>query len=444
MARYVSFLKRKPGFCVVIAAAFFILGGCSSSPNNVSRKATKRLVVWHWVTDREETFKKLADEYEKLTGVTVAFQLYAPSDIYSQKVMAAAQVHALPDIFGILGEKKVFASFIKAGHVLNLTPFFNENDGVWGKAFFTKALVVNEFSEGNPYNVAPGIYGVPLDVMNIQMLYNKRLFRKAGINANTPPATWDEFIAVCKRLKKELGVEGFASGWGETWLIDCFASNYAFNLMGEEKVVDTLRGKVPYTDPQWIQVFSLFKQLADEKILAIGMLTMGNKEAERMFASEKAAFAFNGSWGVNVYRGMRPSLEYGVFLPPRVSSAYPVRIWGGAGTSFMVNARSKNKEEAVKFLTWLTEKDQQTFMAKETVNLPSNKQSIMFIDPMLSEFARGMDSVTHPNMWPVQESSEVIEAFDKGIQAIIIGEKTPRQVAENVQKIKELKLKEGQ
>src|SRR5438552_11546331 len=34
-----------------------------------------------------------------------------------------------------------------------------------------------------------------------------------------------------------------------------------------------------------------------------GVVTMINKSAEQTFANGKAAFAFNGSWCVNVYRG---------------------------------------------------------------------------------------------------------------------------------------------
>ena len=47
-----------------------------------------------------------------------------------------------------------------------------------------------------------------------------------------------------------------------------------------------------------------------------------------------------------------------------------------------------------------------------------------------------MDNTTHPNVWGVSEFPAVIEALDKGIQSIIIGERTPEQVAANVQKIK--------
>jgi len=47
-----------------------------------------------------------------------------------------------------------------------------------------------------------------------------------------------------------------------------------------------------------------------------------------------------------------------------------------------------------------------------------------------------MDHTTHPTIWKYNEHALVTEAFDKGIQAIIIGEKTPLQIAQNVQQIK--------
>ena len=55
---------------------------------------------------------------------------------------------------------------------------------------------------------------------------------------------------------------------------------------------------------------------------------------------------------------------------------------------------------------------------------------------VLSQFAGAMDSTTHPNIWGVSEFPMVIETFDKGIQSIIIGEKTPEQLAKEVQAVK--------
>jgi len=408
-----------------------LIFGCSGQ-----KPTDNTLIIWHWMTDREPAFEELAKRYETKTGIKVDFQLYAPSDQYSQRVRSAAQGVNLPDIFGVLGEKRDFASFVKAGHILDLTSYMEAEHLSWKSDFFPKALTVNEFEAGNSYGIKPGIYGVPLDITTIQMLYNQKLLRQLGIRE---PATFSDLLQAGKKIRSA-GLQGLVSGWSEIWMIDCLANNYAFNIMGQDKVLATIRGGVPYTDPDWIKVLTLFKDMQESGVLSKGIVTMINKTAEQLFATEKAVFAFNGSWSVNVYKGMNPNLQYAAMLPPKASHRFPMAIWGGAGSSFMVNARSVKKEEAVKFLRWLTDSDQQAYLAETTNNLPANKNHTSKIPEILASFTKNMDYVTHPNAWMVSEFSLVTETLNKGIQAIIIGKKTPQQVAAQVQKIKEREM----
>ncbi len=417
----------------VLVLCVFIFFGCAKRQEDLNT-----ITVWHWMTDRHDVLEELARRYEKETGIKVKIDLYAPPDAYTQRVVASAQANVLPDIYGILDKKKIFASFIKSGFVAELTEEFENNNAQWEQSLFSKALEVNRFAPGNIYGVKPGIYGVPIDVNSIEILYNKKLLAKAGITQ--APRTFEEFLHATQALKR-VGVPGLVSGWGELWLADCFASNYAFNIMGEDKVMATFKGKVPYTDPDWIKVLSIFKTLSESGSLIEGIVTKPNKEAEQDFALERAAFAFNGSWCVNVYHDMNPNLEYGVMLPPAINLDSPMRIWGGAGSSFVVNAKSLRKDKAITFLKWLTSKDQQVYLAQQTRNLPANREALTSIPDVLSEFARGMDFTTHPMIWEYNEMPFVVENFDKGIQSIIIGEKTPEDVAREVQQVKEQEMK---
>ena len=122
-----------------VLAAF--LPGCASS--DVKQQDT--ITVWHWLSDRDDAFQELAKRYEEKYHVKVKFDLYAPSEVYTQRVKAAAQTKTLPDIYGILGEKRDFASFIKSGHVADLTEELNKKAGTvaWKDELFVKALSVN-------------------------------------------------------------------------------------------------------------------------------------------------------------------------------------------------------------------------------------------------------------------------------------------------------------
>jgi len=427
----------KKGLAGILLASLVFTGtSCNKSD---AGDAKGPVTIWHWMSDREDAFKELADRYKAQTGKEVRFELYAPSEAYMQKVRASGQTTTLPDIFGVLGESRDIASFIEAGHILNVQPEMDKDGGVWRKRFYPEALEGNEFKAGNRFNIPPGIYGVPIDVTTIQFIYNKGIFRRAGIDPNKPPETWDEFIVDGKKIAK-LGIPGFVSGWGDLWLIECLADNLAFNIMGQDKVIATYRGTVPYTDPDWVKVFSLFDELGKSKILAEGVVTMINKSAEQLFSNERAGMAFNGSWAVNVYSGMNPSLDYGVFPTPRVTDKHPRVVWGGPGSSLMVNAKSPRAQEAVLFLKWLTDGPQQKYLVTSTKNLPSIEGVSQDIPAVLAKFADGMKISVHPSRLPITETSPVIERFDKAIQSIIIGEKTPQEAAEDVESAKKEEL----
>ena len=406
------------------------LAGCGGGG-----KRPEAIRVWHWMTDREEAFEELATRYNRTHTTPVRFELYAPSDLYVQKVRAAAQTDGLPDVFGVLGEMRDFASFANAGHLLSLTEAMNADPPAWRTTFFPIALAMNTFESGNPYGAATGIYGVPIDVMNIQLFYNKRLLAKLGVDPAKPPATWADWLVLGKQANAE-GLIGLVSGWAELWLLDCFATNYAVHLMGQKRVEATFRGKVPYTDGGWIAVLELFEQLRDSQLLAEGIVTMINKRAEQLFANEQAVFAFNGTWGVNVYRSMNPDLDYGVMMPPPIRPDRPMVTWGGAGSSFMVNANSPKAQEAVQFLQWLTAPEQQQYLLSATHNIPANQVVASTLSGPLAQFVDDMGSVIHPRLFAVQERATVLESFDKGLQSILIGEATPSEVASAVQEVK--------
>jgi len=408
-----------------------LIGGCAPQ-----KPKENKIVVWHWLNDRKDALNKLATDYKTKTGIEVEFKLFSPADIYSQKVIAAARAGNLPDIFGILGEKRTLGSFVKAGHILNLAPYMQANGSEWKERFYPKTLEVVTFKPDNTFNAPEGIYGAPIDTTVINFVYNKSLFKEAGLNPQNPPKTFDEFMDYAKKIKAKANTNGFVCGWGEGWLLDCLATEWAINLMGEDKFFKTIKGDVAYTDKDWIEVFSYFSKMRDSGLLAPNITTMINKESEDAFSKNQAAFSFNGSWAVNVYRQLGANLDYGFFPLPKISNNFPVKVWGGAGSSFMVNAHSANREEAVKFLNWLTEKEQQKFLIEQTNNLPAIKGCEEALSPILKTLLESLTILTHPNTWPYNEDSRVIEVMDKGLQQIVMGLKTPEEVAKDIQEVK--------
>ena len=103
----------------------------------------------------------------------------------------------------------------------------------------------------------------------------------------------------------------------------------------------------------------------------------------------------------------------------------------------MVNERSPNKEQAVEFLKWLTEKEQQIFLIKATNNLPAIKGCEDQMPEKLKKLTSNLNSLTHPNVWPYNEDSRIIEVLNRGLQQIVMGIKSPQELAKDIQKKKD-------
>ncbi len=386
------------------------------------------LTFWHYFTDRAQLFEEFAEEYETKTGVKVEMQLIS-GDALGQKFQAAAEANTLPDLVAAwTGIGEGTAPYAKEGIILNLQSYMDEG---WGEEFTPSLLSSASFKEGNEWGVTPGVYLVPIDANNMQILYNKSLFEQAGIE--NIPTTFSEFLEAGTKLK-EIGVAPFVSGFG-SWGIASYAQIYEWNIIGEEDLEKTFAGEMKYTAQPWIDLLTMFQEMANSDVLGTGIVSYDFPAAESLFVNGQAGMIFDGSWAIGVFNSQNPDFQdYGVFFPPSYDRAeYPVYIPGGVGAMAFVVGTSPNKEEAVKFLQWLTEKEQQATYATSSFNLPANIEVAGQV-PMtenLTAFAEKMTETVPSTVHSMKP--EVETTLIAGIQRILTGEDTPEHVAELMQ-----------
>src|SRR5437868_7738733 len=79
------------------------------------------------------------------------------------------------------------------------------DDKAWLKTFYP-ALMANGTYKGK-------VYGIPFQRSTIVLYWNKEAFKEAGLDAEKPPANWDEMATMAAKLVKK-DASGNVSRWG--------------------------------------------------------------------------------------------------------------------------------------------------------------------------------------------------------------------------------------
>ena len=327
----ISNILKQVGLALCLAA--LLAAPATAAPNPEKPKPKMTLVFWHWWADYQNFLEEMSERYRLETNIKVDFQLYSPAgQDFQNKIQAAAQANVLPDMFGVTDNPELLALYARSGKLMDFTSAMRANDRAWEYAFYPRALNALYFPASNIYGVkGDTIWGVPLSAMNIQIYYNRVLFQKAGLDPDQPPQTWEEFMSVCQKLKSA-GITPMIGGFGDLWVSQTFFRAYAWTLLGEDKVRSLYLGEMPYLTPECQQVMNYFAELRNKGCLYPGVVSMSNKEAEILFANQRAAMMINGSWAVNVFTQMNATLDLGVMPFPKLKEAhYPMVVIGGLG-----------------------------------------------------------------------------------------------------------------
>lgn len=187
--------------------------------------------------------------------------------------------------------------------------------------------------------------------------YNKDLFDKAGLNADAPPATWDELLAACDKLKTA-GVEPFGGGiqdgyWAEWYLTHALSQN--LDTVGD--AVNLFIGDLDFREPRYHEHWVKLAELRDAGFL--------NKDMASLELYPGIDLCVNGQLGMCSSVGTRLPADakttngrIGCMVLPVFGTGKlagtPVVDMQGLG----IAAGSEQKEVAARFLEFLNAPEQ--------------------------------------------------------------------------------------
>jgi ABC-type sugar transport system permease subunit/ABC-type glycerol-3-phosphate transport system substrate-binding protein len=256
----------------------------------------------------------------------------------------------------------LWPSLIRAGRILDLRPFLAgknwEGDTRWEDTFQPGSL--------DTWKVGEGVYGLPFSYSCWSLFYNRGMFRANGWKE---PRTWDEFFALCGRIRA-FGLAPVSIP-GTRWKYPAAFFQAAYhNLAGAEgwNAITQLRPGA-WGDPRIARSAELLRRVTRDEAQP-GWEGETAPGAELYFLQGKSAMTVSGSWFFNEMQGKIPAgfevgtMNFPVF-PEGVADASAVQT--GSDCFFVFNTGDRVREDlAISFLKFLTSRSRAEAFVRAT------------------------------------------------------------------------------
>jgi multiple sugar transport system substrate-binding protein len=197
-------------------------------------------------------------------------------------------------------------------------------------------------------------YGLPLDTNTRVLVYNKDVFKAAGIE--TPPATIDEFLTDCAKIKA-LGSDRycFADGGTYGWAVD----PWIWSFGGAMTDPDITKATGYLNSADTVAAYQFLKDGVDKGYIHPG-IKGGGVDTWGLMGKGQVAMILEGPWFPPSFGKQFPDVQYGMALMP-AGKGGSISVVGGEDIALF--QQSKNKEAAAEFIRFMLSMDTQMQMA---------------------------------------------------------------------------------
>ncbi len=363
-------MKRFALLSLIVAMTFAIVTGCgsknsssaadsaspaadSASPSAPAKKAVS-IKVFQFKVEIADALQKMAQDYEKETGVHVDVETHGGGEDYSALLKAELAAGSEPEIYN-------------NGGFSGLVPYMDRATDLSDQPWVANVLNAAKA----PTTVDGKLYGMPMNIEGYGLVYNKDLFAKAGIGEDQLPQTLPQLTEAVMKLKAK-GITPFEAT-NEWWSLGIHLVNVGLAYQPDpvKFIEDVKAGKATFNDnavfKDWLNLVDLIFSNAQPE-----MLTTDYATQVANFAAGKAAMIQQGNWIQGDVDKVNPNLKLGV-LPMPINDQ-PGHVFVGVPNNWIVNSKSKNPDEAKKFLNWMATSDTgKNYMVKQFKFMPAFK-----------------------------------------------------------------------
>ncbi|MBI0299179.1 extracellular solute-binding protein [Streptomyces sp. PRKS01-29] len=346
----------RPAAVISVCLLTLLLTACGQAPIRttpgdftLSGRPSGHLTVLEKWADPEYApyFEEAARAYEK-RNPDVTIELQAVGDQpYKDRIAVLAAARRLPDIY-FSWPGRYAGKFADGKMAADLTSQLKNT--TWGRSFEPEAL--------DAFTFRGRIHGVPLDMDAKVLVYNKRIFAKAGVRE---PRTFPALLTACDRIEKAGYVPiafGNQYGWPAGHLLT------QFNAMEVPPAVLARDyagrgGDGAFHHPGYVRALEDLRRLR-ERCFAPGGTSMSHESAQARLLYGKAAMQYVETLEFSYLSeaGGAPksfARDWDFFaLPAMPGAAGSPRALAGGTDGLMVSGNSPDKALAVDFLRFLT------------------------------------------------------------------------------------------
>ncbi|WP_434527393.1 ABC transporter substrate-binding protein [Streptomyces ipomoeae] len=190
-------------------------------------------------------------------------------------------------------------------------------------------------------------YFVPLTTYPWAIFYRKSVFQQHGYEV---PTTWDDFVALCKQMKKD-GLVPIAFGDKDAWPALGTFDQINFRTNGYDFHVELMAGKASWTDAKVKAVFDHWSEvLPYHQEGAVGRTW---QDAAQTLASKKAGMYLLGTFVAQQFTDKADLDDLDFFAFPEIDPAYGQDTVEAPTDGFMLSKSPKNKDGAFQLLEFL-------------------------------------------------------------------------------------------
>ncbi|KOO50857.1 sugar ABC transporter substrate-binding protein [Priestia koreensis] len=419
-------LRKKVGIWFCLLVLVFSLAACSSDKkasgdNKVNEKAT--LTVWiHPYVGKDlkdqqtKVFDNIAKDFKKKhPKVTVKFQ-EIPWANREQKILTALSANQGPDVFYLIPD--MMAQFADKKLLTPLDQYLGKD---WGKDDFSQTAL-----EAVTYDKK--IYGLPMLRESMANFYNTKILKEIGGDPNNLPKTWDEF--------DELGQKAVDKGYFARNFEGSNTPNatlYPFIWQAGGDILDK-DGKVIINNEAGVKAFTKINDWYKKGFIPKDSISAADHFTPFVEGKLLAVFGSGATLSALRAKGMN-DFVVGPPLKDKEEATF------GTTGMFVIPANSENKKLAAEFIETMTSKENSMEFNKLTKYIPARESasSIFDEDPAMKQLASYTD-ITKPGvMSPVART--IIPKVQAEMQAMLEGNKTPKEAADAAAKAIESELK---